>query len=322
MRIFGCLFLAILLVVIIISPAAYAENTNVTPVSTKFITIDPIGKYVIGDVLFINGTTNLPVSEKLKGTITTTIFIPAGKYEQYYPGAFLSDIPIAPTPTGPNRWSVNVTDLVINELPTWWSPYLVSICPSSGDTSAVCASQTLNVSAPANSFITIDPIGNHHIGEIFFINGTTNLPVSKQWIAYIVNQKMTPENYYATSDGFAFIFPTVSIESTTPGTKRWSVNVTDTAKNLVSGDYKVVAALNHVTGINAYFSLLPGINGTRGQNISLIQPTTQNAPSIQSTPSQTKLPSTTQTSLQPSTLPIAVIAAIAISRYFYERKSD
>ena len=36
---------------------------------------------------------------------------------------------------------------------------------------------TANVSSDTYYFITIDPIGNHSVSDVFFINGTTNLPV-------------------------------------------------------------------------------------------------------------------------------------------------
>ncbi len=41
--------------------------------------------------------------------------------------------------------------------------------------------------APVEPYIMIDPIGNHVIGDIFFINGTTNLPVSQNLTMEIVS---------------------------------------------------------------------------------------------------------------------------------------
>jgi len=82
---------------------------------------------MIGDMFFINGTTNLPVTDKLEGDIWTTIIVPVDKTGGDYPHAILPDIPIVSTPSGTNRWSVNVTDVVINELPSHWSPYIVTV---------------------------------------------------------------------------------------------------------------------------------------------------------------------------------------------------
>lgn len=49
--------------------------------------------------------------------------------------------------------------------------------------SAILANGTL---IPATPFITMDPIENHSIGDVFFINGTTNLPVSDNLTITIV----------------------------------------------------------------------------------------------------------------------------------------
>jgi len=38
---------------------------------------------------------------------------------------------------------------------------------------------TVNASSDTHYFITIDPIGNHNVTDVFFINGTTNLPVGE-----------------------------------------------------------------------------------------------------------------------------------------------
>jgi hypothetical protein len=108
-------------------PASGADNVSVTPVTTPFITIDPIGNHTVGDVFFINGTTNLPTSEKLEGLIQTGIFMTQHGDSHLTPSAFFPDIPIVSTSSDTNRWSVNVTDIAISELPIRWSPYLVEV---------------------------------------------------------------------------------------------------------------------------------------------------------------------------------------------------
>ena len=48
----------------------------------------------------------------------------------------------------------------------------------------------------APPFITIDPIGNHTIGDVFFINGTTNLAVFNESIdLQIETGNMNPGGY-------------------------------------------------------------------------------------------------------------------------------
>ena len=64
MRVLGRAFLAILIVTIFFVPLTSADNANEIPNTTPFIIIDPIGNHTVGDVFFINGTTNLPANRK------------------------------------------------------------------------------------------------------------------------------------------------------------------------------------------------------------------------------------------------------------------
>ncbi len=65
------------LVGVIIVPLVSAEN--VTPNTTPFITIDPIGNHTIDEVFFINGTTSLPANnELLLDIFTSNINLVAG----------------------------------------------------------------------------------------------------------------------------------------------------------------------------------------------------------------------------------------------------
>ena len=98
---------------------------------------------------------------------------------------------------------------------------------------------------PAEPFITIDPIGNHSTGDVFFINGTTNLPVSENLILEIRDYAWTwrlhmkdepnvpPPGYYA-------YLPYVSIIPGITGINQWSVNVTDAAERLIMGRYEAL----------------------------------------------------------------------------------
>ncbi len=98
---------------------------------------------------------------------------------------------------------------------------------------------------PAEPFITIDPIGNHTIGDVFFINGTTNLPVSENltleirdyawtWRLHMKDEpNVPPPGYYA-------YLPYVSIIPGITGINQWSVNVTDAAERLIMGRYEAL----------------------------------------------------------------------------------
>jgi hypothetical protein len=102
-----------LLVAMIIAPAVCAENVNVTPVSTPFITIDPIGNHTIGDVFFVNGTTNLPATENLSLSFSYTFKMQSRRYSvSPNTSAEIPDISISSSTSGTNRWSVNATDIL------------------------------------------------------------------------------------------------------------------------------------------------------------------------------------------------------------------
>ncbi|MFZ0006135.1 hypothetical protein [Methanoregula sp.] len=101
-------------------------STTTAISSAPYITIDPIGNYTIGNVLNINGTTNLPVNTSLFATIFPDSYSPGYRGPEQ-PAFFLTNISIVSTPSGINLWSVNATDIGISGLPVEWSPYLVTV---------------------------------------------------------------------------------------------------------------------------------------------------------------------------------------------------
>ena len=149
----GFFLAGIIIVLIIILPIVSAENntwsenqTTGLQLSTEstaapFITIDPIEDHTVGAVFYINGTTNLPTSEKLNGLIQTTIFKPHIDAEP--PSPFFPDIPIVSTSSGTNRWSVNITDRAISELGIGGSPYVVTVV--SKDNSSISTQQEFDL---------------------------------------------------------------------------------------------------------------------------------------------------------------------------------
>lgn len=109
-------------------------NTTIAN-STPFITMNPVGNYTIGNVLYINGTTNLPLNVTLSGVI-----YPGYGYPGYrgppLPAWDLKNILVTPGPSGINLWSVNATDIGVSGLSTEWSTYLVSVQDTTGFVSA------------------------------------------------------------------------------------------------------------------------------------------------------------------------------------------
>ena len=162
-------------------------------------------------------------------------------------------------------------------------------------------------------YITIDPIGNHTIGDVFFINGTTNLPTTDNLIIMIGNRAYDPSGQ---SPYYGFVIrniPILPFSQKSNGTNQWRVNVSDPVKeNLVSGEYLAVAhwMQNDSLSDASYFSLLPARNSTP----ALIQTTIP----ISTTPFQTG--QTTPSSPFTPALPIAVVAAMVIMGSRYKKK--
>jgi len=190
----------LILILLVLLPASGADNVSVTPVTTPFITIDSIGNHSVGEVFFVNGTTNLPVS--------------------------------------PNITTISPYCLEIDN--TW--------LPSSTESSS-------------GPFITIDPIGIRSKEKIIFINGSTNLPVSKKitieitdfrWF-YSGKTKAAPEHpgpeSYRLISNISIVSPLSSSSETNPWTVRnqWSANITDSIRNLKNADYliEVYSSINY-----------------------------------------------------------------------------
>jgi hypothetical protein len=173
---------------------------------------------------------------------------------------------------------------------------------------------------------------------VFFINGTTNLPLSENLEMDIIEYywferpKGRNEPDHPPAGKYEYNIPIISTGSVIPGTNRWSSNVTDTVKKLVSGKYIVLVLYSHnnlscntpgcsssESATNEVFTLFPANNGST----SNFQQTTAQSPSqIPPTPSVTLVPPTKQFTPLPSVLPIAVFAAIVILRLIYRKKSD
>ncbi len=75
-----------------------------------------------------------------------------------------------------------------------------------------------NVTTP---YITIDPIGNHTIDEIFFIHGTTNLPAHETLILQIYTTNFNPGGA-----GSGYRSDNISVQPGENGVNTWSCNAT------------------------------------------------------------------------------------------------
>ena len=116
-RVSGLMVPAVLIAVAFLIPLAGADAAGSPPGTAPYITIDPIGNHTTGDLFFINGTTNLPVPENLTIAFErySDFFRPHGKNDPYR-YLYQSDISLSPSEPGSGRWSVNVTDIAIQNL--------------------------------------------------------------------------------------------------------------------------------------------------------------------------------------------------------------
>lgn len=186
------------------------------------------------------------------------------------------------------------------------------------------SAETANVTPPDSPFITIDPIGDHAIGEVFFINGTTNLPPSDKLRMGIFSSvikrgdKFTPWVGANRPGEYATIAPIAITTSAFPGLNQWSVNLTDISKTLISQEY-VVYIYSNDTQIDTHFTLLPGNSIT----ISTVLQTTNQSPApIQSATHAVMISPTTQATPLTLELPIVVFVMLIFLRPFNRGKHD
>jgi len=315
------------LVLMIIPVTAATQNfsspgtANASSDAHYFITIDPIGNHTVGNVFFINGTTNLPVTEKLL-LYAYPRWEVRGVKRLNYPGIVVEGIPVSAGSNDVHYWSVNVTG-------GYWIPreFLVNVYLSSSDQN-VEARQTFSFFAPEehitpDPFITIDPIRNHTVGDVFFINGTTNLPVSEKLIGVIQTTTFIPGGKSGVEYPSAILddIPIISMNS---GTNGWSVNGTEVVvKNLPNGwsPYVVVISSKKNSSVFAAqeFILLPATNATPSSNLQTI---IQSSSNIRPTTSAATVLSTTQSSSLPIALPIVVLAAIVFLTAINRKKRE
>jgi hypothetical protein len=189
--------------------------------------------------------------------------------------------------------------------------------------------------APVEPYIMIDPIGNHVIGDIFFISGTTNLPVSQNLTMDIVSYKyiMRPhmKNELGPGPHSSAYMKGIPISSAFPGTNRWYANVTDTVKELESGDYLVQVDSQINESCNFTGCRIPDVSTTavftllranKSIKLTVLQTTFQNSSPILPPISAITVPPTTQSAPLPLALPIVVFVVIVILKSIQKKKND
>jgi hypothetical protein len=92
---------------------------------------------------------------------------------------------------------------------------------------------SVNSSSVNRTFITIDPIGNHSVGETFAVEGTTNLPLTGNVSVDIRSSTINRTSNSRSFDSYTLI-PVMSGQN---GTNRWSTSVS--TANWTPGKYLI-----------------------------------------------------------------------------------
>ncbi|MEN6610246.1 MAG: PKD domain-containing protein [Methanoregulaceae archaeon] len=141
-------FIAVFLVAITILPFANAGNvTGILVDTSQNLTINPIGNHTTEDIVIINGTTTLAVSN---GTLLLSI-VPSNLNPAGVGSHFTSDVSIQPGENGINTWSCNAT-------PSLWTTFnLRTSVPGANPGEYIVRIESKFEDADAASFFTLSP---------------------------------------------------------------------------------------------------------------------------------------------------------------------
>jgi hypothetical protein len=112
----------------------------------------------------------------------------------------------------------------------------------------ICISQVYGLEnypdLSSNPYIAIDPIGDHAIGDIIFINGSTNFPASRNLTMEIFDAYLNGPTHIKNGGnnfpiGKTISIPYISIISNSSGINRWSVNVSEATNKIDPSTYYV-----------------------------------------------------------------------------------
>jgi len=244
----GFFLLAFIAVPVFASSFSDSNHSEVN--TTPWIIVDPIGDKYLGDSFNITGTTNLEEGTEVRVTVSALIrCMPHGPCPEfpYYGTMGTAEVVKGDNGLNKTQFFVNASDFVVED-------YYVQIDAGSN----IIGAGNFRCTGPPNPFVTIDPIGNHTKGEIFYINGTTNIYISNvSWILFLRKQGSDSDS---PPEGEYVHLPVTVITSNISGVSRWSANATDAAKDLVSGDYMVLSGVNRVAATTENFTLYS--NGT------------------------------------------------------------
>jgi len=216
MKILSLMLLVIFLLIPACSGGSVPDQNVTIPPAQLFITINHIGNHALGEIFTLSGTTNLPKNQ----TIQIEIEADSPLVPKIGPGVFGGGVwyttVVAGEGTATNRWSVIINLSGYNQTLVSSKNFLVRAADAS--TFNVTSTSEFGI---AESYITIDPVGNHTLDEVFFISGTTDLPASGTSLLL----QIYSTNFNPGGGGSAYQ-SNVTIEPGENGINTWSCNVT------------------------------------------------------------------------------------------------
>ncbi|MGD0079087.1 MAG: hypothetical protein ABSB80_00385 [Methanoregula sp.] len=248
------------------APLKTTQTASAPAPSTPFITIDPIGNKTTGDLIIFSGTTNLPPA--------SPVYLKEINESTGEPAVIANAI-ACPDSRGENRWTV-VFDSTDSMRPGEYR-YLVST-PGGEINSSVQfnlsgtflgpeairyyqdGSKTATISGSGSyPYITVDPIGDRHEGDIFRISGITNLVEGTMlygtvWPVYYEDRSKRPATISKDPCDWQFnmIGYPVAVVKGTGDTNRWSFPV-DTIMLPKTGMIVHVSTVNEAFTVKEFY---------------------------------------------------------------------
>lgn len=143
-----------------------------------FIAIDTIGNHYIGDVFFINGTTNLPVGDRdMKLDVRGLWSTPGGCRGCF---EYSTNLTIIPGSDNINHWATNVTDIGISET-GFYGATVSNQFPDASATSTFRILPPRNATAAPVSWFFLGSSGNRTYFAANFLDHSSNYPDSWNW---------------------------------------------------------------------------------------------------------------------------------------------
>jgi hypothetical protein len=152
------------------------KATSVTASTSPYIQVNPIAEKTTGDLLIVSGTTNLPAGTSLMistGNFAGNTVVAAGAG-----GANRFSLPVDTSSLKPGSQKITVSEITSDPADGSYTVGSVSVTSTFTLNGIFLGSDTPILVTPATSdFITVNPIGDHSVGDQFLITGTTSLPV-------------------------------------------------------------------------------------------------------------------------------------------------